>query len=90
MGYDVVHRADLEWEERPGHEGQEPLSTRDTIELLLGRLISVAVATRRASIPTRQYPRDGCEVLRKTAPDMARAPPPSVPHIVRADPSRET
>jgi mannose-6-phosphate isomerase-like protein (cupin superfamily) len=24
MGYDVVHPADLEWEERPGHEG-EPL-----------------------------------------------------------------
>ena len=24
MAYDVVHFADLEWEERPGHEGQEP------------------------------------------------------------------
>ena len=24
MAYDVVHYADLEWEERPGHEGQEP------------------------------------------------------------------
>src|SRR6478752_5109677 len=24
MGWDVVHHADLEWEERPGHEGQEP------------------------------------------------------------------
>src|SRR5712691_1730004 len=24
MGYDVVHHDDLEWEERPGHEGQEP------------------------------------------------------------------
>ena len=23
MAYDVVHYADLEWEERPGHEGQE-------------------------------------------------------------------
>ena len=23
MAYDVVHFADLEWEERPGHEGQE-------------------------------------------------------------------
>lgn len=24
MGYDVVHHADLEWEERPAHEGQDP------------------------------------------------------------------
>ena len=24
MAYDVVHFVDLEWEERPGHEGQEP------------------------------------------------------------------
>lgn len=24
MGYDVVHAGDLEWEERPGHEGPEP------------------------------------------------------------------
>jgi mannose-6-phosphate isomerase-like protein (cupin superfamily) len=24
MGYHVVHHADLEWEDRPGHEGQEP------------------------------------------------------------------
>ena len=24
MGYDVVMHSDLEWEERPGHEGQEP------------------------------------------------------------------
>src|SRR5436305_10475361 len=24
MGWDVVQRADLEWEKRPGHEGQEP------------------------------------------------------------------
>ena len=24
MGYDVVHFDSLEWEERPGHEGQEP------------------------------------------------------------------
>jgi mannose-6-phosphate isomerase-like protein (cupin superfamily) len=24
MGYDVVHNADLEWEERPGHEGETP------------------------------------------------------------------
>jgi len=24
MGWDVVHQADLEWEERPAHEGQEP------------------------------------------------------------------
>jgi mannose-6-phosphate isomerase-like protein (cupin superfamily) len=24
VGYDVVHRAGLEFEERPGHEGQEP------------------------------------------------------------------
>jgi mannose-6-phosphate isomerase-like protein (cupin superfamily) len=24
MSYDVVHYADLEWEERPGHEGQAP------------------------------------------------------------------
>src|SRR5947199_9476009 len=24
MAYDVVQFADLEWEERPGHEGQEP------------------------------------------------------------------
>ena len=24
MAYDVVHHGDLEWEERPGHEGQEP------------------------------------------------------------------
>jgi mannose-6-phosphate isomerase-like protein (cupin superfamily) len=24
MGYDVVHHSDLDWEERPGHEGQEP------------------------------------------------------------------
>jgi mannose-6-phosphate isomerase-like protein (cupin superfamily) len=24
VAYDVVHHADLEWEERPGHEGQEP------------------------------------------------------------------
>lgn len=24
MGYDVVQRADLPWEERPGHEGQAP------------------------------------------------------------------
>jgi len=23
MSWDVVHHADLEWEERPGHEGQE-------------------------------------------------------------------
>ena len=23
MGYDVVHHADLEWEERPAHEGQD-------------------------------------------------------------------
>ena len=24
MSWDVVHKSDLEWEERPGHEGQEP------------------------------------------------------------------
>ena len=24
MGYDVVHFDNLDWEERPGHEGQEP------------------------------------------------------------------
>ena len=24
MGWDVVHHADLVWEERPGHEGQTP------------------------------------------------------------------
>jgi mannose-6-phosphate isomerase-like protein (cupin superfamily) len=24
MGYDIVHNADLEWEERPGHEGEAP------------------------------------------------------------------
>jgi mannose-6-phosphate isomerase-like protein (cupin superfamily) len=24
VGYDVVHHADLDWEERPGHEGQTP------------------------------------------------------------------
>ncbi len=24
MGYDVVHFESLDWEERPGHEGQEP------------------------------------------------------------------
>ena len=24
MAYDVVHAADLDWEERPAHEGQEP------------------------------------------------------------------
>ena len=24
MGWDVVHHADLEWEERPGHQGQPP------------------------------------------------------------------
>jgi len=24
MGYDVVHARDIEWEERPGHEGQAP------------------------------------------------------------------
>jgi hypothetical protein len=24
VSWDVVHHADLEWEERPGHEGQEP------------------------------------------------------------------
>jgi mannose-6-phosphate isomerase-like protein (cupin superfamily) len=24
MGWDVVHQADLEWEARPAHEGQEP------------------------------------------------------------------
>ena len=24
MGYDVVHKHELEWEERPGHEGQAP------------------------------------------------------------------
>ena len=24
MGYDVVHVGDLAWDERPGHEGQEP------------------------------------------------------------------
>jgi mannose-6-phosphate isomerase-like protein (cupin superfamily) len=24
VGYDVIQYADLEWEERPGHEGQEP------------------------------------------------------------------
>jgi mannose-6-phosphate isomerase-like protein (cupin superfamily) len=24
MGYDVVHFGNLDWEERPGHEGQEP------------------------------------------------------------------
>jgi len=24
VGYDVVHFGDLDWEERPGHEGQEP------------------------------------------------------------------
>jgi mannose-6-phosphate isomerase-like protein (cupin superfamily) len=24
MSYDVVHAADLDWEERPGHEGQAP------------------------------------------------------------------
>jgi mannose-6-phosphate isomerase-like protein (cupin superfamily) len=24
MSYDVVHYADLDWEERPGHEGQAP------------------------------------------------------------------
>lgn len=24
MGWDVVHERNLEWEERPGHEGQEP------------------------------------------------------------------
>src|SRR5579864_2843817 len=24
MGYDVVHANELEWEERPGHEGQAP------------------------------------------------------------------
>jgi mannose-6-phosphate isomerase-like protein (cupin superfamily) len=24
MGYDVVRASELEWEERPGHEGQEP------------------------------------------------------------------
>jgi mannose-6-phosphate isomerase-like protein (cupin superfamily) len=24
VGYDVVHHADLEWEERPAHEGQDP------------------------------------------------------------------
>ena len=24
MAYDVVRYADLEWEERPAHEGQEP------------------------------------------------------------------
>lgn len=27
MGYDVVQRAALEWEERPGHEGQAPRHT---------------------------------------------------------------
>jgi mannose-6-phosphate isomerase-like protein (cupin superfamily) len=26
MSYDAVHYADLEWEERPGHEGQAPRS----------------------------------------------------------------
>ena len=26
MSYDVVHYADLDWEERPGHEGQAPRS----------------------------------------------------------------
>jgi mannose-6-phosphate isomerase-like protein (cupin superfamily) len=26
MSYDAVHYADLEWEERPGHEGQVPRS----------------------------------------------------------------
>ena len=24
MSYDVVHHADLDWEERPGHEGEAP------------------------------------------------------------------
>ena len=24
MGYDVVHFGDLDWEERPGHEGEDP------------------------------------------------------------------
>jgi mannose-6-phosphate isomerase-like protein (cupin superfamily) len=24
MGFDVVHAGDLDWEERPGHEGQAP------------------------------------------------------------------
>ena len=24
MSYDVIHSADLEWEDRPGHEGQVP------------------------------------------------------------------
>ncbi len=24
MAYDVVHSGELEWEERPGHEGQQP------------------------------------------------------------------
>jgi mannose-6-phosphate isomerase-like protein (cupin superfamily) len=24
VGWDVVHESDLDWEERPGHEGQEP------------------------------------------------------------------
>jgi mannose-6-phosphate isomerase-like protein (cupin superfamily) len=24
VAYDVVHHVDLEWEERPGHEGQQP------------------------------------------------------------------
>jgi mannose-6-phosphate isomerase-like protein (cupin superfamily) len=27
MGYDIVQRADLAWEERPGHEGQAPRHT---------------------------------------------------------------
>ena len=26
MGWDVAHERDLTWEERPGHEGQEPRS----------------------------------------------------------------
>ncbi len=24
MGWDVVHEHDLAWEERPGHDGEEP------------------------------------------------------------------
>lgn len=33
MGYDVVHAADLEWEERPGHEGQAPRQTAAVTEI---------------------------------------------------------
>ncbi|MHB8650185.1 MAG: hypothetical protein ACYDBR_08425 [Gaiellaceae bacterium] len=32
MGFDVVHAADLEWEERPGHEGQAPRQSAPVTE----------------------------------------------------------